>query len=389
MNVGKIVWLIVISILFITNMTIYSTVSSWQNGISLTILSLMVLLPIWLSTNKIKQLTMKVDEMTVQQNLIMEQKEQLEEKISQLDQFIQGIAAPIFSFQVKENQYYFSESMKDTFDFTSTLPPFRQFEEKLHPQDKQRFIHDKEAWLSGNPSISKYRILRESDQIVWIEIRTNIRVNTSGAVDTIYGVVIDITKQVETEEHLKQMAYYDSLTNLPNRIMLQSHLKKVISRAKRKEHNITIMFVDLDGFKEINDTLGHDIGDALLKEVADRLNSGVREEDLISRIGGDEFIIVIEETQKEEIKTIADRILNNTSKPYLLNDHTISITPSIGISSYPDDGQDIETLIKNADKAMYLAKDKGKANFQFYTKELEAYQPKESLMGKFLKLFQK
>jgi diguanylate cyclase len=200
---------------------------------------------------------------------------------------------------------------------------------------------------------------------------------------------VDVTNRKEKEEKLAQMAYYDTLTELPNRTMLKSHLKKVLARANRKEHEVTIMFMDLDGFKDVNDSLGHDIGDALLKEVANRLNESVREEDLISRLGGDEFILVFEETDKKEITIIADRILKNISEAYLLLGKKVSITPSIGIASYPEDGMDIESLIRNADKAMYLAKNKGKTNYQFYTPDLEDYHPKESLIDKMLKLFQK
>lgn len=389
MKVGNMVWLLAIIILLAINITIYITAPSWQNGVPLSLLSFSFLFPIWMYYKENNQLTIKNNEFKLYYNELLKQKEQSEKKATQLGKFIQEIPVPLFSINIKKAQCFFSDSLKELLNLTSSISELSHLEEKVHPIDKQQFLKDKKAWLSGYPSISRFRLQRDSHHLLWVEIRTKISINPYGKVDYISGVVIDITKQIETEENLKQMAYYDSLTNLPNRIMLRSHLKKVISRAKRKEHDITIMFLDLDGFKNINDTLGHDTGDALLKEVANRLNSGVREEDLISRIGGDEFIIVIEETHKEEVKMIAERILTNTAKPYLLNDQSVSVTPSIGISTYPDDGHDIETLIKNADKAMYLAKDRGKANFQFYTDELEAYRPKESLFEKVLKIFQK
>ncbi|MCM3443535.1 GGDEF domain-containing protein [Metabacillus halosaccharovorans] len=389
MKVGKMVWLLAIIILLVINITIYITVPSWQNGVPLSLLSFLYLFPIWMYYKENKLLSIKNKESKLHYEELLKQKEQSEEKATQLGQFIQEIPVPVFSINMKNTQCYFSESLKELLNLNSSILELSHLEEKVHPIDKQQFLKDKKAWLSGYPSISRLRLQGDSHHLLWVEIRTKISVNPSGKVDSISGIVIDITKQIEIEENLKQMAYYDSLTNLPNRIMLRSHLKKVISRAKRKEHDITIMFLDLDGFKNINDTLGHDTGDALLKEVANRLNCGVREEDLISRIGGDEFIIVIEETHKEEVKMIAERLLTNTSKPYLLNDQTVYVTPSIGISSYPDDGHDIETLIKNADKAMYLAKDRGKANFQFYTEELKTYQPEESLLERIWKFFQK
>lgn len=169
---------------------------------------------------------------------------------------------------------------------------------------------------------------------------------------------------------LKHLAFFDELTDLANRTLLERHLKKALSRSKRLSQPLGVMFIDLDGFKKVNDTMGHETGDLLLREVAVRLKTSVRYEDLIARLGGDEFIILFEETKREDIQDIAERILTNVSVPYLLGDKQPKVTPSIGIAMYPDDGEDQETLLNNADKAMYYAKSKGKNNIQFYMEEI-------------------
>jgi diguanylate cyclase len=164
-----------------------------------------------------------------------------------------------------------------------------------------------------------------------------------------------------------------------------------LSRAKRKNHDFAIMFIDLDGFKNVNDTLGHDVGDALLKDVAIRLTSTVREEDLVSRIGGDEFIIVFEETCREELETISSRIIGSIGNPYFLADKEAHVTPSIGIALFPEHGVEIDSLVDHADKAMYAAKNSGKSTYHFYSHDLkyEEESHRESLIAKFKKIFQK
>ncbi len=214
----------------------------------------------------------------------------------------------------------------------------------------------------------------------WVALHTSPMKDITGKVERVNGVITDITDQKRLEMKLKQMAYYDELTDLPNRNLIQKHLKKTLARSRRHEYSFAVMFIDLDGFKAVNDKLGHECGDLLLVEVAERLNNLVREEDLTGRLGGDEFIIVFEETNANEVEQIAERIIASASKPYIINDNEANISPSIGISLYPKDGDDIETLIKNADKAMYYAKNNGKNSYKFYSPDLEL---EEGKVGKF------
>ena len=179
------------------------------------------------------------------------------------------------------------------------------------------------------------------------------------------------------EEQLYYMAHYDALSGLPNRLLLKDRLQQALARAERQKTFVAILFIDLDRFKYVNDSLGHMVGDLLLCEVAQRLSRNLRSEDTISRIGGDEFIIVISyfENSKESLSVttaIAKKIMADLSVPFNINGHEVYSTASVGISCYPTDGQTINELLKNADSAMYHAKSIGKNNYQFYSKALNA-----------------
>lgn len=184
-------------------------------------------------------------------------------------------------------------------------------------------------------------------------------------------ILRDITERRRYEETIRYQAFYDSLTDLPNRLLLKDRISFEISHSKHTNQSLAIMYLDLDRFKLINDTLGHDIGDKLLKEVAARLKSCVNETDTVARIGGDEFVILLPKiTHEENIGNISNKILEAIREPILIDSHELYISTSIGITIYPDDGQDVETLLTNADVAMYRAKEKGKNNFQIYTSAL-------------------
>jgi diguanylate cyclase (GGDEF)-like protein/PAS domain S-box-containing protein len=179
----------------------------------------------------------------------------------------------------------------------------------------------------------------------------------------------DITQRKKSEQTIKFMAFYDTLTRLPNRNQFRNHLIEILHRQEDKKH--AVLFLDLDRFKIINDTKGHSVGDIILQKVAGRLEKAVQSEGLVSRQGGDEFIIVLEDVDKENASQVAKRILNEFSYPFEVNSEEFYVTTSIGISIYPMDGRDEETLIKNADTAMYQAKENGKNNYQFYSNNLD------------------
>lgn len=182
----------------------------------------------------------------------------------------------------------------------------------------------------------------------------------------------DITERKLVEQRLQHLVNYDALTSLPNRLQLEERAKYAISLAKRSGSTLALMFLDLDNFKDINDTLGHSFGDVLLIELARRLQLTLREEDTVSRLGGDEFILLLPGIDAHTAAQIAVKLLANISDPYQSGHTELNMTASIGISLYPDDGQDLETLSKRADAAMYRVKQEGRHGFHFFTTEMQA-----------------
>ncbi|MEN6562893.1 MAG: EAL domain-containing protein [Christensenella sp.] len=182
----------------------------------------------------------------------------------------------------------------------------------------------------------------------------------------------DVTAYKLAEEKINYLATHDSLTGLPNRLMLSQLLNHSIQTAKRHNRKLAVIFVDIDRFKLINDTKGHDAGDQLLQEIAMRYKQTLREEDVVSRQGGDEFVVLIEDVQKQsDLELVANNILITTYKPIVLQGEECRVTASIGISLYPRDGIDEQSLMKHADMAMYFAKEEGKNNFQFYSEDIQ------------------
>jgi diguanylate cyclase (GGDEF)-like protein len=187
----------------------------------------------------------------------------------------------------------------------------------------------------------------------------------------IVGMGRDITERKKNEEEIQQLAYYDTLTRLPNRALLYDRMSQAIALANRHSKYVGVLFLDLDRFKVINDTLGHVAGDRLLKKVAERLSSIVRESDTVSRLGGDEFIVILSSLEHDEdITKAAEKILAVFSEAIMIENREIYTSASMGIAVFPNDGTDINVLLKNADTAMYQAKGQGRNNFQFYSKDM-------------------
>ena len=195
--------------------------------------------------------------------------------------------------------------------------------------------------------------------------------NDQGEVLNYIGSFTDITERRQAASRIEHLAHYDPLTNLPNRYNLLGKLTQALELAKRSMNNLSLLFIDLDHFKNINDSLGHHIGDILLNLVAERLLESVRAADIVARIGGDEFVVVLQQIHSGiDAAQIAAKIQQNLSQSILLEGHSLHITPSIGISVYPYDGETVDDLMKNADLAMYHAKAKGRNNYQFYKNEM-------------------
>jgi len=203
----------------------------------------------------------------------------------------------------------------------------------------------------------------------WLTVSTVI--NDDNELTGYVGVFSDITEMKNTQERLRHYAHHDPLTNLPNRLLFSNRITHAIQRATRNKQHFAVIFLDLDHFKDINDTLGHHIGDSLLKEVAKRIKMSIRIDDTLARIGGDEFLILLENIQKDnDVIKVVEKIKKSLQPKFELENQIIHITASMGVALYPTDGQDVDTLLKNSDAAMYSSKEQGRNRYSFYTAAL-------------------
>jgi diguanylate cyclase (GGDEF)-like protein/PAS domain S-box-containing protein len=216
-------------------------------------------------------------------------------------------------------------------------------------------------------------IYRKDRTKKWVVANIRAAKDASGAINLYEGTMEDITDRKVAEERVQFLAYYDALTGLPNRILLQDRINTALASARRRKERVAVLFLDLDRFKIINDSLGHSTGDLLLQEVASRLKGWAREQDTVARVGGDEFVVLLTSMgQESDAAVAAQRIIKALSVECSIRGQSLSITTSIGISIFPQNGIDGETLIKHADTAMYCAKQKGPNNVQFFTEDLNS-----------------
>ncbi len=214
---------------------------------------------------------------------------------------------------------------------------------------------------------------RRKDGTLYPEQLSIIRVlDAKGAISHYIGISSDITQHKEAQAHIQQLAHFDPLTGLPNRVLLSDRISHELSAAQRNQTQLATLFVDVDHFKNVNDTLGHRIGDELLVAIAARLKSAVREVDTVSRQGGDEFVLILPGTDADGAAHVAEKLLATVAQPCQVEGSELSVTLSIGIALYPGDGRDFETLSKCADAAMYRAKHDGRNTYRFFTTEMQA-----------------
>lgn len=217
------------------------------------------------------------------------------------------------------------------------------------------------------------QIYRKNGEIIWISENARAVRHDDGHVVCYEGTVEDVTERKIYQARIEQQANYDTLTGLANRSLLNDRLQQAILAAASYGTRLAVVFVDLDRFKFINDSLGHHVGDELLRAMAERLKSSVRESDTVARLGGDEFVLLINgQGDPEAVAVVLERMLSDISQPWTIAQGDFNVTCSIGVALYPDDGESADTLLKHADSAMYRAKEKGRNNFQFFTAELNA-----------------
>ena len=228
------------------------------------------------------------------------------------------------------------------------------------------------------------RFLRKDGSSYPVEIR--LQLSTQETPPVIVVTALDITEREEYEQRLNDQANFDQLTKLPNRHFMLSHIDRGLSRARRGGNALALLYMDLDNFKNINDSLGHSAGDELLKQAAHRIRSVLREQDTPARLGGDEFLILLEELgNPDHAELVAEKLVESFKKPFILDSRQVYSTTSVGISIYPDDGDTVETLMQNADTAMYQAKESGRSHYQFFSQEMRRAAEKRLLIASHLR----
>ncbi|HUP97158.1 MAG TPA: PAS domain-containing protein [Usitatibacter sp.] len=216
-----------------------------------------------------------------------------------------------------------------------------------------------------------HRNYRKDGSVIWVEWHNSALRDESGRVISILSLAQDVSSRIQAEERLQFMATHDGLTALPNSVLLNDRLAGSLQRAQRARRRVGVMFLDLDHFKDVNDTLGHRVGDLLLKEVSRRFRAALRQSDLLARISGDEFVVVLEDLPDDAAPDhVARKLLDEVRRPFQIEGHEIHVSGSLGLALYPEDGSDAETLLKNADAAMYHAKELGRNSFRLFSTEL-------------------
>jgi diguanylate cyclase (GGDEF)-like protein/PAS domain S-box-containing protein len=250
--------------------------------------------------------------------------------------------------------------------------PIEKIHPAIHPDDLQWVSHDRRK-PQDNDGSNEYRLMRPDQSVRWVHARTFPIANPSGKTPWLVEIIEDVTQRRETQRQLLHLANHDALTGLPNRALLYESLRIALEHSKDSQLAVSVLLLDVDYFKNVNDTLGHTIGDALLREFAARLSQCVRPGDTVGRLGGDEFaIIVAAPTEAHGAVDVASRIRTALQKPLVVGDQHISMTASIGMASSPADTFDLDTLIRFADTAMYDAKASGRNAFRCYTAQMNA-----------------
>lgn len=287
---------------------------------------------------------------------------------------------------------YVSENVQRLFGYAPDYFVGRKdfWSELIHHDDLAEVIEQLErARLGDSTVVCEYRFAHRDGSFRWVSDRMRVVRDDSGQPKELVGCWLDITDRRHAEDQIIDLAYFDALTGLPNRVLMKRALERAILAAQHSNSQVALLFLDLDHFKQINDTLGHDKGDMLLKEVANRLLGCVRKSDFlfrhrdidkfldqasnesVMRLGGDEFVVLLGGINgREGAALVAGRITKIFDAPYLLGSDEVNVTTSIGICLYPDDADNIDALLKNADMAMYHAKEKGRNQSEFYSQEM-------------------
>lgn len=290
-------------------------------------------------------------------------------------------SSPVVAFLWKNLSYwpiqFVSENVVDLSGYTANefIAQKVIYRDIIHPDDMERVIKETVQDQKNIKLKHKlYRIITKFGVVKWVEDNSSMVRDEQGNITHYQGIIIDVTerelarqKMMQNQMSLEHVAYHDALTGLPNRLLLLDRMQQSIKKAQRAKKYLCVLYIDLDKFKPINDTLGHAAGDEVLKVTANRFSKNIRAVDTVARIGGDEFIVLMESVSDvQDVKAMAQKLNQSLNRSILWERHELFITSSIGISLSPDDGDNAEELMKKADNAMYQSKVKGGNSYQLY-----------------------
>lgn len=296
----------------------------------------------------------------------------------------------VWEWNIKENELFFSDELTKIMQYDlNDVSNLLEFIGKFSiPKDRESAINDLNFFMEGRTFSyrSEFRIVTKKSEIKKISLKGNMIKDDDGEVLCLFGIINDITEEREKEKSFIEIVYYDQLTDLPNRAMFLMDIKNIICNTIQLDQKGALIFIDIDNFKSINDTLGHDHGDLMLKIFSQLLKICVKDYGKLYRLGGDEFIILIDKFDSLEIiEELCDNILNYCQKPFELNEKQLYITTSIGVSIFPQDSIDMNDLLKFADLAMYESKARGKNTYTFFEQALNKAYTRKILIENELK----
>ena len=311
-----------------------------------------------------------------------------------LDLALSSSSLALWDWDLRLNRVYFNENWKQILGEAPEETTFSSDEVHAwnHPDDRAVF---RAALTNALKGVSEefdceYRVANAAGEWIWVHSRGKVtQRDPGGKALRMTGTSTDISKRKVAEERAEFLATRDALTGLPNRVLLHDRLEQAVVNAARMHTGFGFMFIDLDRFKTINDSLGHHVGDELLKRVASRLTACVRASDTVARLGGDEFAVILEnlrDDHDEGAQQVADKMIEAMAAPLLIDNQPLNTSCSIGISLFPNDGRDTATLMKHADVAMYYAKGKGRNNYQFFSSEMNARAQERLSVENYLRL---
>ena len=256
----------------------------------------------------------------------------------------------------------------------------------LHSDEVKRVLEClREALQRGREFHSELRLISPLGQVRWVDFHTKVLFDEKGAVQGFLATIADITERLLHQERLRHVAEYDNLTGLANRNLLQDRLKQAFYTAEREDAEVVLMFLDLDGFKDVNDSLGHGAGDLLLRQVAERLGNTLRRNDTVARFGGDEFVVLLSVKDQQDPCLVAEKLIATISEPYFISDQEVQVTTSIGVARGKTHKTTPEKMLKQADAALYLAKKEGKNNYQCFSESLDKQEQQRIQLGQQLR----